>query len=145
MGITTTINKPEATILPLPPTAEEKDKFEMEIYAKFMRHLRCVPNSRTEIKVLSAIQFTADMMDCDDALIAKVLVDLGLRAPRCAFPASYLEFVDASLMRACWNEHGLSETIRSLRDYWDSIGEDLFAFARRSEFAVYQETSFTSI
>src|SRR5690606_29181979 len=54
------------------------DGIETEIFARFMRHMRNVPNSRTEIKVLSSIQFTADMMDMSDALVAKILVDMGL-------------------------------------------------------------------
>lgn len=144
MGIAT-INKPEKTILPLPPTAEEKDKFEMEVYARFMRHLRCVPNSRMEIKTLSSIQFTADLMDCNDALIAKTLVDLGLRAPRHAFPASFLDFVDGSIMRSHWSDGHVAGSTGELRDYWDSIGEDRFVTGNRSEFAIYQETSFTSV
>ena len=87
-------------VLPLPP---EKDRgaAEMEIYARFMRHLRMVPNSQIEIKVLSAIQFTADMLDIRDALVSKTLVDCGLRAPRKAFPAEYLEHVDSNLGSYC--------------------------------------------
>lgn len=135
----------ERTQLPLPPTAGDEDKFEMEVYAKFMRHLRHVPNSRMAIKVLSSIQFTADMMDCNDALIAKTLVDLGLRSPRKAFPAGYLDFVDNALMRACWTLDGVAPSIQSLREYWDGIGEEKFTSARRSGYEIYQETNFVSV
>lgn len=117
------------TILPLPP--ELYADLEMEIYSRFMRHLRMVPNSRAEIKVLSAIQFTADIMDIGDALVAKALVDLGLRAPRKAFPASYLEHADKSLMRSGWEVGGPDAGILALKSYWDEIGEDPFAAVRR--------------
>ncbi|MEM6811509.1 MAG: hypothetical protein AAF549_03485 [Pseudomonadota bacterium] len=79
-------------ILPLPPSESHKE-FEMEIYARFMRHLRMVPNTRMEMKILSAIQFTADLLVEKEALVSKILVDLGLRAPRAAFPESYLDFI----------------------------------------------------
>lgn len=116
--------------LPLPPT--EKDAVsEMEIYARFMRHLRMVPNSRSEIKILSAIQFTADMMDLGDALVAKTLVDLGLRAPRRALPAAYLDHVDRSLMRSGWDVGGPTPSTIALKGHWDAIGEDPFAGFRR--------------
>lgn len=118
------------TVLPI-PLIENGARMEMEIYTRFMRHLRMVPNSRTEIKVLSAIQFTADMMDLTDALVAKTLVDMGLYAPRRAFPASYLEHVDRSLMRSGWEVGGPSASTLALKKHWDKIGEDRFAAFRR--------------
>lgn len=143
---TKTINKPDTTILPLPPTAEEKDKFEMEIYARFMRHLRCVPSSRMDLKVLSSIQFTADMMDCNDALVAKTLVDLGLRAPRRAYPASYLDFTDGVLMRAGWNGDSISGSVRALCDHWGMLGEDvMFIGAQRTEYALDPEDMYITV
>lgn len=118
---------PQAVQLPLPPSLGDEHKFEMEIYVRFMRHLREVPASRMEVKILSAIQFTADIMDHGDALVAKMLVDMGLRAPRRAFPLSFLEFADKSIARAAWKrEHALPETIASLKSHWDKIGEDRF-------------------
>ncbi len=114
-------------VLPMPP----QGTLEMDMYVRFMRHLRHVPNSRGEIKVLSAIQFTADMMDLADALIAKMLVEKGLRAPRAAFPNTYLEHVDKSLMRSGWDIGGPCESTLSLKQYWDNIGEDRFAAFRK--------------
>lgn len=118
------------TLLPLPPEDKEA-RSEMEIYARFMRHLRMVPSSQMDIKVLSAIQFTADMIDIGDALVAKTLVDLGLRAPRKAFPSDYLEFIDKSLLRSGWTVGGPSASAAALKLHWDKIGEDKFAAFRR--------------
>jgi hypothetical protein len=111
--------------LPLPPAMEAHG--EMEIYARFMRHLRMLPQSCTEIKVLSAIQFTADMLDLNDAIVSKTLVDLGLRAPRRAFPAEYLRHVDESLMRSGWEVGAPTKASQDIRAHWDAIGEDKFA------------------
>tara|TARA_B100002003_G_C13855466_1_gene419099 strand:- start:178 stop:618 length:441 start_codon:yes stop_codon:yes gene_type:complete len=113
--------------LPLPPPRAAEHNEEMAIYARFMRHLRHVPNSRMDIKILSAIQFTADMLDYSDAHIAKTLVDLGLRAPRIAFPADFLSFIDHALLRSEWDIGGPSEGMKDLKAYWDEIGEDKFA------------------
>jgi hypothetical protein len=117
-------------VLPLPPSAE-RGAAEMEVYARFMRHLRMVPNSQADIKVLSAIQFTADMLDIRDALVSKILVDCGLRAPRKAFPTEYLEHVDSTLMRSGWEVGGPSASTIELKKYWDEIGEDSLAAYRR--------------
>ena len=114
--------------LPLPPTITEED--DLALYARFMRHLRHVPTSRMEIKILSAIRFTADLLDHSDAHISKVLVDLGLRAPRMAFPADFLKYTDAALMRSGWEVGGPSAGLLALKEYWDATGEDQFAAFR---------------
>jgi hypothetical protein len=117
---------------PCPDSHVAGHDIELEIYARFMRHLRHVPNSREEIRILSSIQFTADMLDVADALVAKTLVDMGLRAPRKAFPASFLDHADGALMRTGWDVGGPSEALIELKAHWDKIGEDRFAAFRKS-------------
>ena len=116
-------------VLPLPPrvagiSARADD---MEIYVFFMRHLRHVPCSRAAIKVLSAIQFTADILDCSDAHVAKVLVELGLRTSRMAFPADFLRYVDAAMIREGWQVGGPTPALKELGTYWRAQGESPFA------------------
>lgn len=119
-------------IYPCPDHQVAGYDIELEIYARFMRHLRHVPHSREEIKILSSIQFTADMLDVADALVAKTLVDMGLRAPRKAFPASFLDHADAALMRTGWDVGSPSNALIDLKNHWDEIGEDRFAAFRKS-------------
>lgn len=124
-----TQNKSEAfdnIFLPLPPL-DGAPKELMEVYARFMRHVRLAPNSNIYIKILSGIQFTADMMDMPDAMISKMLADMGLRAPRKAFPESYLDHVDRTLMRSGWNFLAPCESSIDMKRFWDDIGEDKFA------------------
>jgi hypothetical protein len=80
----------ENVFLPLPPLDDAPHEV-MEIYGRFMRHVRLSPSPVMDIKVLSAIQFTADMMDMGDDRVAKMLADMGLRCPQTALPQSYLE------------------------------------------------------
>ncbi len=116
--------------LPAPP-CDPQARAEMDIYVRFIRHLRHVPNTRADIKILSAIQFIADMTDHSDAHVAKVLVDLGLRAPRMAFPAEFLEYADQALMREKWELGGPSNTLLALKNHWNRIGEDRLHGIRR--------------
>jgi len=87
-----TVDVPDYISLPLMPMAKDKC-VEQDIYVRFMRHLRLVPNSNFEIKILSSIQFTADMMNLGDDYVTKVLIDCGLDAPSRALPANYLNHV----------------------------------------------------
>ncbi|MCB1532597.1 MAG: hypothetical protein KDJ35_06995 [Alphaproteobacteria bacterium] len=124
---TTFIEDETRVALPLPPKDALNSAADMDVYARFMRHLRHVPNSREEIKILSAIQFTADMMDYTDAVVARILVDLGLRAPRMAFPAAFLKFADQSLMRERHDVGGPTKALLELRQHWTAIGESPFS------------------
>ena len=123
-------------VLPLPPENVEQCRDEMEIYARFMRHLRLVSNGSVNIKVLSAIQFTADLLNDSDAYIAKVLVDLGLRAPRAAFPSDYLDFVDQSIQCGRQDLGMPNKTIQEIVKHWSHIGEEHFVNARRQEVTI---------
>lgn len=120
----------ERIILPLPPSTADTGsgqdvRFEMEIYARFMRHLRQVPNSRMEIKILSSVQFTADMLDISEPLVAKTLVDMGLRAPRKAFSMEFLDFCDRCLLRGS-DDSSVPLAVVMLKQHWDGIGEERF-------------------
>lgn len=116
-------SRPERILWPLPPENTD-ERFEMEVYARFMRHLRYVPCGRPEIKVLSSIHFVADLLGCSDAHIAKILVDLGLRAPRIAFPSCFLDFTDIALSRKDWELGTAGPGLKELKTHWESLGED---------------------
>lgn len=117
-------------ILPLLPEDQSGVVDEATIYSRFVRHLQMVPNSQPAIKVLSAIQFTADFLGYSDAHVSKVLVDLGLRATRQAFPAEFLNYVDAALPRGGWEIGGPSQSVQELASYWIAVGEDPFIAAK---------------
>ncbi len=133
-------SKQDGIVLPLPPEMRAQAD-DVALYARFMQHLRHVPTSRMEIKILSAIQFSADMLCHSDAHVAKVLVDFGLRAPRVAFPADFLKFADCSLQRSSWDIGGPNEALQELRAYWDSIGESKFSYLR-GEYTLMSEGVF---
>ncbi len=123
------MNQQEGIVLPLPPEMDAQAD-DIALYARFMQHLRHVPTSRMEMKILSAIQFTADMLDYNDAYVARVLTDFGLRAPRVAFPAEFLRFADGALRRCAGEVGGPNGDLLELQAYWDSIGESKFAYLR---------------
>ena len=107
--------------LPLPPCVDgnlDSQKFEMAVYARFMRHLRYSERACEAVKVLEAIRFVADLMDHSEAHIAKVLTDLGLRAPRAAYPAAYLDFADNAMACGAWQLGAADADLKALHDFW---------------------------
>lgn len=111
---------PARIMLPVPCEGEGAD---FQIYKRFMSYLPHVQNGRIEIKILSAIQFAADMTGYSDAYVAKYLVEMGLRAPREAFPADFLHFADRALERAAWEACAPSVHLRVLKEYWENTTE----------------------
>ncbi|MAM33709.1 MAG: hypothetical protein CMH28_01400 [Micavibrio sp.] len=116
-------------VLPLPPE-DISLQLEMDIYARFMRHLRMIPHSRAEVKILTAIQFVSDMTACSEAHVTKVLVDLGLRAPRFALPAEYLDFADSAIIRSDHDFGAATNSLKDLDTHWTRIGEERYSAAR---------------
>jgi hypothetical protein len=125
-------------IYPIPPKEEGKT-LEMDIYVRFMRHLRLIPHNRDEIKILSSIQFVSDMTGSSEAHVSKVLADLGLKASRLAFPAEFLDYADASMMRQGYEYGAPSQSTKDLVDHWVTIGEDQFAGFKRQYSLVDEE------
>lgn len=120
----------DTVILPVPEIAAAP-RIEMEIYARFMRHLRNVVHKSSEIKILASIQFVADMLNLPDVQVTKTLVDMGLRAPRMALPSEYLDYADESLMSGAWDAGAANASLKDLQCYWRDIGEDRFAAFRK--------------
>lgn len=110
----------------LPCLHENAGTAERDIYMIFIRSLREGGlHRRMEVRILTAIHRAADVTDNSDAYVSRVLVDMGLMAPRLAFPGDFLDHVDASLVR----ERpllGVSPSYMALAQHWNAIGEDLY-------------------
>lgn len=118
-------------LLPLPPLeathqADENTKIEMDIYVRFMRCLRNVSNLRRETAILTSLQFVSDMMELPIKEVVSILVNLGLRAPRAAFPESYVKLIDQSTMQDIYDVRCTRFPLRDLRQHWYAIGKDKF-------------------
>lgn len=96
---------------PYPPLRILADT-EMEIYAHFMRTFRHAVSSDISKNIQIAMECTAHKLGMNEADIASVLVSLGLKAPREAFPQSYLNFIDKHLLRQISCSSGDSQHYR---------------------------------
>lgn len=66
---------------------------------------------------------TAEFLSMGEDAVAKILVDLGLRAPQMAFPASFLRFCDQTLKRAAGEMTSSLQIVKALYRHWMAIGE----------------------
>jgi hypothetical protein len=103
-------------VLPLSPV--EKDNLDGQICQKFLRHLRHVPSENASVKILASIQYSADMLGLSDALVSKILVDYGLRAPRESFPSGFLGHIDDMLLKYSPDYLGISPSVQELAQHW---------------------------
>lgn len=108
-------------ILPISPAA--RDSFESQLCQTFLRQLRQAYAGRMSVKVLSSIRYTSEAMIASEAHIAKILVDYGLRAPRAAFPKSFLDYADHSIKKQPNSKEAARYSCRELYEHWLNIGD----------------------
>lgn len=110
----------------LPCLPEHCGSLERDIYMSFLRAYRDGTSRRMEVRILTAIHRAADLTDNSDAYVTRVLVDLGLMAPRLALPGDFLDHIDATLLR----DRPLGSVPASyltLAQHWRDIGDDSYA------------------
>lgn len=107
-----------AVRLPLPPLAVAQFGDELDLYVRFMRAVRGQAEMRAEPAILLAIQGAAGQTRRDEEDASLVLAALGLRAPRGAFPASFLLMVDQAVDRARTEGAGLASLLQELVAFW---------------------------
>lgn len=106
--------------MPVPPSADHPDH---AYYQAFVHVMNRLPRTMTiGAKLAEAIEHTADFMQTSPAHVARLLVDYGLRAPRQAFPASFLDFVDRTPEpRHAVERAALDSDVVELKDFWSTL------------------------
>ena len=84
----------ENTNFIFPVIEEVDDPSEKEIVRIFSQRYRDILFMREEQKVLQAIEKASDLTGNAPELIAKILVDKGLRVDRRALPQEFLDYID---------------------------------------------------
>lgn len=105
--------------MPVPPADSSPD---FVYHQAFVHEMNRVENSSIALKLRQAIINTADRTKTSPAHVARLLVDYGLRAPRHAFPDSFVDFVDSrpepklSVLRAAQDLDVLE-----LKNFWQAL------------------------
>lgn len=107
--------------LPLPPGVFSPTwAVDMDVYVRFMRAMRGSIITKPEQKLLVAITTAATQManEIDESDVALTLVELGLRAPRGAFPASFVNRALDAHMRFVRRGGDFKESLKELLTLW---------------------------
>jgi hypothetical protein len=112
----------------LPCLPESAGATEKQIYMGFIQALRAGAGRRMEVRILTAIHRAADLTGNSDAYVSRVLADMGLMAPRLAFPGDFLDHVDATFLRTR-PLRTIPPAYAALAHHWMTIGEDLYALS----------------
>lgn len=116
-----------AVVMPSLHYSGRTDETSREIYMAFVTALRQSPQRHIERRVLCAIHKAADATGHSDAYITRVLVDMGLRAPRLALPADFLDHADTNLLATHRFLKAAPESYQDLATHWSALGEDAYA------------------
>lgn len=133
-----------ATRIILPCLPESAGKIEREIHLAFFKSFREGPHRRMETRILTAIHRAADVTDNSDAYVSRVLVDMGLMAPRLAYPGDFLDHVDATLLRDR-PLRTVPPSYLALTAHWSAIGEEGYALEAKKEASMLSLHSFLSV
>lgn len=105
--------------MPVPPGDNSSD---FVYHQAFIHAMNRIQNASIATKLRQAIEETADATQTSPAHIARLLVDYGLRAPRHAFPDSFLDYIDSrpepklSVLRAAEDLD-----VTELKNFWQAL------------------------
>lgn len=121
--------------MPAPPlSALQNDPFCLDLYNHFTGHIRNASPHMVELQIFEAIQSTAVHMNISNAFAAATLVDMGLRAPRKAFPASFLDYVDKIRTNTELRQNA-RPSLMALNEHWHDLRENFVFYTSASSAA----------
>ncbi len=105
--------------MPVPPNDNSPD---FVYHQAFVHAMNRIETPTIALKLRQAIEDTADKTKTSPAHIARLLVDYGLRAPRHAFPDSFLDYIDSRpqpklhILRAAQDMD-----VTELKNFWQAL------------------------
>src|SRR5688572_33413892 len=105
--------------MPVPPADTSPD---MPYYRAFVHAMNRSKEPSIALKLRAAIEATAEMTKTSPAHIARMLVDYGLRAPRNAFPDSFVDYVESRPAPKSFVPRVASdEDVAALKNFWQTL------------------------
>jgi hypothetical protein len=105
--------------MPVPPGPSSPD---LPYYQAFVHAMNRTKAASIAEKLRHAITLTADLTKTSPAHIARMLVDYGLRAPKAAFPDSFVDYVESRPAPKSFVPLTATDTdVIALKDFWRTL------------------------
>ncbi len=105
--------------MPVPPAPSSPD---LAYYQTFVHAMNRTKASSIAEKLRTAIELTAELAQTSPAHIARMLVDHGLRAPKNAFPDSFVDYVESRPAPKSFVPLAAADAdVAALRNFWQTL------------------------
>lgn len=112
------ILQPSAQTIALPALDGKADTLSRHFYAQFMHAFHAARGKTDETRILRAIETTAKKTGAAADIVAKTLVDCGLRAGQESFPPAFVTAVETGKPSSHWKTATLSAAQHALAQRW---------------------------
>ncbi len=99
----------------LPPQA---DTLTIHFLTQFMHEFQCQKLGDANLRIYTAIEQTAGKTGSAPEVVARALVESGLRAARESFPHKFVQTVEHSAETPRWNVRSATAQQRELLSFW---------------------------
>ena len=101
----------------------DTDPFLLRCNGTFMTYFHNIKSDDPAFKTYCAIHFAAEELHNSAENIARMLVEIGLRAPIEAFPKSFTNYIEEKQDRERWDLNGLTTAQKELASLWQEPDE----------------------
>ena len=114
----------------LPALNGNADTLTRHFLTQFLHEFRCQRGKDSYYRIYAAIESTAKKTGSAPELVARSLVESGLRAARESFPGKFVETVEKKSQEPHWNISAMTQQQRALLEFWNTPVTD-YRRARR--------------
>lgn len=107
----------------IPYPKADTDPFLLRCNGVFMTYFHNIKSDDPAFKTYCAIHFAAEELHNSAENIARMLVEIGLRAPIEAFPKSFTTYIQEKQDKEKWDLNGLTTSQKELADIWQQPDE----------------------
>ena len=119
------MKSPQAFSLPsLPANA---DTLTRHFFSQFMLEFQSQRSTDSYFRIYTAIEKTASKTGNAPEVVARALVESGLRASRECFPRNFITAIEKNSVMPKWNFHAMTPQQRELLSFW-SAGQNLTGY-----------------
>jgi hypothetical protein len=104
----------------LPALSGDADTLTRHFLTQFMHEFQRQRGKDTYFRIYAAIESTAAKTGTPPEVVARALVESGLRAARESFPGKFVATVEKRSTEPRWNIGAATEQQRELLDFWNA-------------------------